>query len=46
MQLNLKSLISEILLLNSAYDCMSINSVMCSIDKEVSLIKAIDIFIS
>lgn len=46
MQENLKSLITEILFNNTAYDCMPINSSMSSIDKSVSLIEAINIFVS
>lgn len=45
-QENLKSLITEILFNNTAYDCMPINSSMSSIDKSVSLIEAINIFVS
>lgn len=46
MQLTLKSLITDILLFNSAYDCMPINSSMCSIDKSVPFLDAINIMVN
>ena len=46
MQLTLKNLIADILISSTAYDCMPINSAMCSIDKSVNLVTAINIFIN
>ena len=46
MQHSLKSIISEILFSNTAYDCMPINSSMSSIDKSLTLRAAIEIFVS
>lgn len=42
----LKNLITEILRNNTAYDCMSINSSVCSINKNASLFDAINIIIN
>ena len=43
---SLRQLLTEILLTNSAYDCMPINSSICTVDKSISLYDAINILIS